>query len=77
MFQFFKFYLSALPSLPPASLSEHNLSGFLLVLLTATPLQSIITPQVKINCLHFLIRKLRFREHRRLVQIDAIGLNYL
>jgi hypothetical protein len=28
MFQFFQFYLSALPSLPPVSLSEHRLSGF-------------------------------------------------
>jgi hypothetical protein len=26
MFQFFKFYLSPLPSLPPISLSEHSLS---------------------------------------------------
>jgi hypothetical protein len=36
MFQFFKFYLSALPSLPPASLSKHSLSVSLLVLLPGT-----------------------------------------
>jgi hypothetical protein len=36
MFQFFKFYLSALPSLPPASLSEHSLSVSFLVLFPAT-----------------------------------------
>jgi hypothetical protein len=35
MFQFFKFYLSALPSPPPASLSEHSLSVSLLVLIPA------------------------------------------
>jgi hypothetical protein len=28
MFQFFKFYLSAMPSLPPATLSEHKLVCF-------------------------------------------------
>jgi hypothetical protein len=28
IFQFFKFYLSALPSFPPASLSEHSLFLF-------------------------------------------------
>jgi hypothetical protein len=33
MFQFFKFYLSVLPSLPPATLSEYSLSVSLLVLL--------------------------------------------
>jgi hypothetical protein len=36
MFQFFKFYLSALPSLPPASLPEHSLSVSFLALLPAT-----------------------------------------
>jgi hypothetical protein len=35
-FGFFRFYLSAMPSLPPATLSEHSLSVFLLVLLPAT-----------------------------------------
>jgi hypothetical protein len=35
MFQFFKFSFSALPSLSPASLSEHSLSVSLLVLLPA------------------------------------------
>jgi hypothetical protein len=38
MFQLFKFYLPALPSLPPASLSEHSLSVSVLVLLPATSL---------------------------------------
>jgi hypothetical protein len=42
MFQFFRFYLSALLSLPPASLSEeHSLSVSLLVLLPATKSQSL------------------------------------
>jgi hypothetical protein len=36
MFQVFKFSLSALPSLPPALLSEHSLSVSLLALLPAT-----------------------------------------
>jgi hypothetical protein len=36
MFHFLKFYLSALPSLPPASLSEHSLSVYLLGLHPAT-----------------------------------------
>jgi hypothetical protein len=36
MFQVFKFYLSALPSLRPASLTEHSLSVSLLALLLAT-----------------------------------------
>jgi hypothetical protein len=36
LFKFFKFYLSALLSLPPASLSEHSLSLSLLALLPAT-----------------------------------------
>jgi hypothetical protein len=36
MFQFFKFYLTALPSPPPASLSEHSLSVSHLDLLPAT-----------------------------------------
>jgi hypothetical protein len=36
MFSFFKFYLSALPSLPPGSSSEHNLSVSFLALLPVT-----------------------------------------
>jgi hypothetical protein len=36
MFWFFKFYLSALPSLPLASLSEHSLPVSFLALLLAT-----------------------------------------
>jgi hypothetical protein len=36
MFQFFKFYLSAMPSLPPVTLSEHSLSVFFLDFLPAT-----------------------------------------
>jgi hypothetical protein len=49
MFQFFKFSLSALPSLPPASLSEHSLSVSLLALLPATllPLWCSDPPRVK------------------------------
>jgi hypothetical protein len=49
MFQFFKFYLSALPSLPPASLSEHSLSVSLLALFPATsfPLLILCPPRVK------------------------------
>jgi hypothetical protein len=49
MFQFFKFYLSAMPSLPPASLSEHSLSVSFLVLLPAAsflPLR-LGSPRVK------------------------------
>jgi hypothetical protein len=49
MFQFFKFYLSAVPSLPPASLSEHRLSVSFLVLLPAIsfPLWGLDPPRVK------------------------------
>jgi hypothetical protein len=32
-FQFFKFSLSAMPSLPPATLSEHRLVSFVVLLL--------------------------------------------
>jgi hypothetical protein len=42
MFHFFKFYLSALPSLPPASLSEHSLSVSFLVLLPATSFPALM-----------------------------------
>jgi hypothetical protein len=36
MFQFFKFFFSAMPSFPAASLPEHSLSVSLLVLFLAT-----------------------------------------
>jgi hypothetical protein len=48
MLQFFKFYLSALPCLPPASLSEHSLSVSLLVLLPATAAICIMYPFKKL-----------------------------
>jgi hypothetical protein len=49
MFGFFKFYLSTMPSLPPASLSEHSLSVSLLVLLPATSFHPLMLgpPRVK------------------------------
>jgi hypothetical protein len=44
MFQLFNFYVFALPSLPPASLSEHSLPVYLLVLLPATLLLRPLHP---------------------------------